>query len=133
MVLLRKKTLTLFLLMCVPILAAFAGTDDKVDKTKGLAGISSTIQGQVETFTGLMITVAYIAGIGFTMASIFKFKQHKDNPTQVPIGTPFAMFAVGVIMIFLPAMFAPAGYSIFGKTSPTAGKIAPLMLKDDKT
>ena len=122
--------------MCVPILAAFAaapGGDDKVDTTKGLAHISHTIQGQVETFTGLMITISYIAGIGFTMASIFKFKQHKDNPTQVPIGTPFAMFAVGVIMIFLPAMFAPAGYSIFGVTKPTAGGIAPLVLGDTKT
>lgn len=70
-----------------------------------------------ESFEGvatLMIAVAYIAGIGFVLAAIFKFKQHKDNPTQIPLGTPLAMLVIGVVLIFLPNIFAPAGESIFG-------------------
>ena len=79
-----------------------------------------------------MITVSFIAGIGFAMASVFKFKQHKDNPTQVPIGTPFAMFAIGIVLIFLPAIFTPAGSSIFGhKPTPADAKLAPLSMSLD--
>lgn len=62
----------------------------------------------------LMIAVAYIAGIGFGISSVFKFKQHKDNPTQIPIGTPFALLAVSVVLVFLPGIYAPAGVSLFG-------------------
>ena len=29
-----------------------------------------------------------VAGLIFFVASVFTFKQHRDNPTQVPIGKP---------------------------------------------
>jgi intracellular multiplication protein IcmD len=63
----------------------------------------------------LMIALSYIAGIGFGISSVFKFKQHKDNPTQIPIGTPFALLAVSIILVFLPGIYAPAGESLFGE------------------
>lgn len=63
----------------------------------------------------LMIAVAYLAGVGFGISSVFKFKQHKDNPTQIPIGTPFALLAVSVVLVFLPGIYAPAGESLFGE------------------
>ena len=94
---------------------------------KDLKSMSTGLQDQISSFAGLMITLSYVAGIGFTMASIFKFKQHKDNPSQVPIGTPFAMFAIGIILIFLPAVFAPAGYSIFGQ-KPSSSDVKPLTM-----
>ena len=96
------------------------------NKDEGLGGLSDNISSQILSFSNLMITVGYLAGIGFTIASIFKFKQHKDNPTQVPIGTPFAMFSIGIILVFLPALFKPAAITVFG-TSPTAPKIGPLI------
>lgn len=77
-----------------------------------------------ESFEGLakLITAgAYMAGIGFVMASMLKFKAHKDNPTQIPIGTPIALLFVGSALIFLPHIFVVAGYTIFGGTSGAAG------------
>ena len=77
-----------------------------------------------ESFEGLakLITAgAYMAGIGFVMASMLKFKAHKDNPTQIPIGTPIALLFVGSALIFLPHIFIVAGYTIFGGTSGAAG------------
>lgn len=77
-----------------------------------------------ESFSGigtLMIAVSYLAGIGFVIASIFKFKQHKDNPTQIPLGTPLALLVLGIILVFLPLIFEPAGQSIFGKTEGAGG------------
>jgi intracellular multiplication protein IcmD len=43
-----------------------------------------------------------VAGLGFLIASLLKFKQHKENPTQVPIGTPIAMVIVGVALLYTP-------------------------------
>lgn len=77
-----------------------------------------------KSFEGLakLITAgAYMAGIGFVMASMLKFKAHKDNPTQIPIGTPIALLFVGSALIFLPHIFIIAGYTIFGGTSGAAG------------
>lgn len=77
-----------------------------------------------QSFYGLskLITAgAYMAGIGFVMASMLKFKAHKDNPTQIPIGTPIALLFVGSALIFLPHIFIIAGYTIFGGTSGAAG------------
>jgi intracellular multiplication protein IcmD len=77
-----------------------------------------------ESFYGLakLITAgAYMAGIGFVMASMLKFKAHKDNPTQIPIGTPIALLFVGSALIFLPHIFIIAGNTIFGGTGGAAG------------
>ena len=48
----------------------------------------------------LIFSIAYIAGLGFGVAAIFKFKQHKDNPTQVLIGTPIALIAISSALVF---------------------------------
>ena len=42
----------------------------------------------------LIVAVCYIAGIAFAAMAIFKFKQHKDNPSQHPLGTPVAMLFI---------------------------------------
>jgi intracellular multiplication protein IcmD len=79
-----------------------------------LADIARNVQGSLSAFANLMITIAYLAGVGFTISAIFKFKQHKDNPTQVPVGTPFALLGIGIILMFLPGIFKPAARTIFG-------------------
>ena len=68
-----------------------------------------------------MISTAYVAGIGFGIAAIFKFKQHKDNPTQIPIGTPFALLGVSVMLVFLPGLYNPLGQTVYGKGGGTVG------------
>lgn len=79
-----------------------------------LGTLASNLTQSFQKIGQLMIGVAYLAGIGFGIASIFKFKQHKDNPTQIPVGTPFALLAISVLLVFLPGLYQPAGKSIFG-------------------
>ena len=62
----------------------------------------------------LMVAVAYLSGIGFFVAAVFKFKQVKDNPTQIPIGTPFALLLVAVLLVFLPGVFGYSAATLFG-------------------
>lgn len=81
---------------------------------QSLKDIACTIMGSFQALGQLMIAMSYLSGIGFSIASIFKFKQHKDNPTQIPVSTPIALLGVGVILIFLPGIITPVGYTIFG-------------------
>jgi intracellular multiplication protein IcmD len=77
-----------------------------------------------ESFTSLgqlILAIAFVGGLGFTMAAIFKFKQHKDNPTQIPLGTPIAMLAIGIVLMFLPGIITPAGTTLFGASASSAG------------
>lgn len=93
-------------------------------KAQGVITLGEMALKITESFYGLakLITAgAYMAGIGFVMASMLKFKAHKDNPTQIPIGTPIALLFVGSALIFLPHIFIIAGYTIFGGTGGAAG------------
>lgn len=86
-----------------------------------LGKVASTITGSFGQLAKLITAGAYMAGIGFCMASMLKFKAHKDNPTQIPIGTPIALLFIGAALIFLPNIFRIAGYTIFGGTSGAGG------------
>ena len=77
--------------------------------TPTIGGIAETITGSFENIGKLIFSIAYVAGLGFGVAAIFKFKQHKDNPTQVPIGTPIALIAISSALVFLPGFYSPLG------------------------
>jgi intracellular multiplication protein IcmD len=89
--------------------------------SSGLGGVADTITGSFTSFGKLIIATAQVAGVGFGAGAIFKFKQHKDNPTQVPIGTPFMMLVVSFLLVFLPSMFAPAGETMYGSSASAGG------------
>jgi intracellular multiplication protein IcmD len=86
-----------------------------------IGSIANTVTGAFSSIVKLMTAAAYLAGFGMTIAAIFKFKQHKDNPQQVQMGVPITMLLVGVLLIFLPNIIAPAGASIFGGDAKTGG------------
>lgn len=91
------------------------------DQVKTLGDMALTITQSFYGLAKLITAGAYMAGIGFVMASMLKFKAHKDNPTQIPIGTPIALLFVGSSLMFLPHIFAIAGQTVFGDTSGAAG------------
>lgn len=91
------------------------------DTQLGLGRLAVGLLEQYKYFAKLIVATAFIAGICFFVAAIFKFKQHKDSPSQVTIGTPFAMLAISVALIFLPGFIKPAGESLFGDASMSAG------------
>ena len=72
-------------------------------------------------FTQLVIGGAYVGGILMFISAVFKFKQYKDNSTQIPIGTGFALFGISVVLIFLPGLYSQTGFTIFGDGAESAG------------
>lgn len=65
----------------------------------------------------IVVSISYLAGAGFIVAAIFKFKAHKDNPTQVTVGTPVMLLFVGVGLLFFPALVGEIMQSIGFSTS----------------
>ena len=106
---LLKTSLLLGTIALAPDLCAAAA------KSSGLAGLADNITKNFTAVGKLFISTAYLAGLGFGVAAIFKFKQHKDNPTQIPVGTPFALLGVSVMLVFLPGLYQPLGQTIYGK------------------
>ena len=86
-----------------------------------LGNLATDVTGSFSGIGSLMIATSYLAGIGFSIAAIFKFKQHRDNPTQIPIGTPIALLVIGIILIFFPGIVKPAGSTIFGENATSGG------------
>ncbi len=82
-----------------------------------LGGIASTVTQSFTALTQLITAGSYLAGLGFSIGAIMKFKQHKDNPTQIPIGTPIALVFIAAALLFLPAILTSTGTTLFGQLS----------------
>lgn len=79
-----------------------------------IGGMASQITGSFESLAKLITAGSYLAGLGFSIGAIMKFKQHKDNPTQIPIGTPIALVFIAAALLFLPSILQVAGQTMFG-------------------
>ncbi|KTD66080.1 protein IcmD (DotP) [Legionella spiritensis] len=79
-----------------------------------IGSMASTITGSFGQLAKLITAGSYLAGLGFSIGAIMKFKQHKDNPTQIPIGTPIALVFIAAALLFLPTILGIAGATMFG-------------------
>lgn len=84
--------------------------------------IANNLSCSLFNLTGtLIIGGAYLTGIVIFISAVFKFKQYKDNSTQIPIGTAFALFGMSVVLIFLPGLYSMSGQTLFGSDAETYG------------
>lgn len=97
----------------------FSGVAAASDLTLG--GMASSITSSFTSLTELITAASYLAGLGFSIGAIMKFKQHKDNPTQIPIGTPIALVFISAALLFLPSILDVAGATMFGGSGEVAG------------
>ncbi|MCL9683315.1 type IV secretion protein IcmD [Legionella maioricensis] len=86
-----------------------------------LGGMASSITKSFTSLAKLITAGSYLAGLGFSIGAIMKFKQHKDNPTQIPIGTPIALVFIAAALLFLPTILGVTGQTMFGGAGKTAG------------
>jgi intracellular multiplication protein IcmD len=116
-----KKPLKNVLMMLVVFVGfaffntAFAVADCKTGG--GLSGIACNVINSFQNIAKLITAASFIAGLGFAVASIFKFKAHKDNPTQITIGVPIAMLFIAVALLFTVYLFTQLGVTVFGSAS----------------
>ena len=79
-----------------------------------IGGMATAITGSFISLTKLITAGSYLAGLAFSIGAIMKFKQHKDQPQQVPIGTPVALVFIAAALLFLPSILGVAGFTMFG-------------------
>ena len=88
-----------------------------------IGDVASNVKDSMEGLSKLINSAALVAGMGFAVGAVLKFKQHKDNPTQIPVGTPIALIFIAAALLFLPSVFGSLGKTLFG-TSPKAGNLS---------
>jgi intracellular multiplication protein IcmD len=90
---------------------ARAGTHAAESLLKQVSGIQAQID-----------ATPYIAGLGFAMAAILKFKQHKDNPT---LSGGVTLMFIAIALIFLPSIFKSIGGTTFDSNPSEIDGITP--------
>lgn len=109
-------SLSMFLVTLLSMIAetAFAGT-------MTIGSVAANITDTMSSLAKLITAGSYVAGFGFAVGAILKFKAHKDNPTQIPVGTPIALIFIAAALIFLPTIFGVSGVTMFGSGASTGG------------
>lgn len=94
---------------------------DTAFAANSFGNIASTVRSSFEQIGNLISAASYLAGLAFSIGAIMKFKQHKDNPTQVPIGTPIALIFIAAALLFLPSILGATAETLFGNTGTVGG------------
>lgn len=94
---------------------AYAGSNQT------LGDIALNVTSSMSGLAKLITAVSYVAGIGFAMMGLLKFKAHKDNPTQVHLSQAFVLIVISVGLIFLPNLISTGGTTIWGEQANQVG------------
>jgi intracellular multiplication protein IcmD len=86
----------------------------------GIGAVASNVRGNLANIAYLITAGSYVAGMGFGVGAVVKFKAHKDNPTQIPIGMPIALLFVAAALLFIPTVFKTTGSTLFGASGVQA-------------
>ena len=107
------------------------------DAAKKAGSSDGTLSATVTSLTAffkdlgpLIGSIAMVAGLIFFVASVFTFKQHRDNPTQVPIGKPITQMCISVVLMFMGQIIQPLGKT-FGWDSDANNNPKEILDGDD--
>ncbi|MEC8460895.1 MAG: type IV secretion protein IcmD [Pseudomonadota bacterium] len=101
----------LLLLHCVVCCTSWATIGD----------VAATMTRSMGNITLLIGSLSYVVGLGFFIACLFKFKQHRDNPTQVSLGAPFSYLVIAILLVFMPSFILESGGTFFGANLRSSG------------
>lgn len=123
---LKRKLMGMSWSLCVRLLVLVCGVFCAtqvfaVGATVTLTSLQTHIATGVVKVTQILQDVALIAGIGFIFASLFKFHQHKMNPTQVPLSQGIVLLLIGAALAIFPDLLSTASKTVFGTGLTKAG------------
>lgn len=85
--------------------------------------IASNVQTGLKGVANILEDVALVAGVGFILVAFFKFHQHKQQPTQVPLSQGLALLVIGAGLTLFPHLLQTPGQFI-GGASMTPAKMS---------
>jgi intracellular multiplication protein IcmD len=93
----------------------------KIASADTIGSIATNITKNFAQLTKLITATSYVTGVGLFMIAIFQFRQHKENPTQVPLSKPMMFLAVAAALLFFPTIIKVTEGTIFGTGAQTGG------------
>jgi intracellular multiplication protein IcmD len=107
---------TLIALFCVSNFAIAGG--------ESLGDVAGEVTKSMSNIAILITSASYVAGVGFALMGMLKFKAHKDQPQQVPLSQPIVLLCIAAGLVFLPSFIKTAGQTIFkgGTAADATGK-----------
>lgn len=114
---LGKSALFVFLGVSAGLLLLPEGANAYASSGQSLGTISGQVTASMTGVAKLITAMSYVAGLFFTMSGMFKFKAHKDNPTQVHLSQPIMLLCIGAGLIFLPNVISTSGHTIWGSNA----------------
>lgn len=121
--LLMKIALGVLVFFGLEMIANAAGMSGGGAGAAGIGKMASQVTGNLGNIAKLITAGAYVAGFGFVVAGIVKFKAHKDNPQQVHISLAIVLVFVGAALIFVPSVFKTTGATMFSG-APTQATVS---------
>ncbi len=115
-----KKVIKWSLLIAIMAALFYVETGLAVASGIAVSTIATNISKSVGSFVKILEDIALVTGIGFIMASFFKFHQHKLNPTQVPISQGVTLLLIGAALVVFPTLLPTATKAVFGSTAKFA-------------
>lgn len=106
------KSLLVLLLVINSRLVLAAGDDLKV--------VFDNLRDNFSSIITLVFSLSVVAGLAFAVLSAFKFKQFKDNPTQITIGQPISLLLLAGVMLWLPYIINVIGNTLGAPSSEQA-------------
>src|ERR1700674_3390353 len=88
-----------------------------------LTTIARSVDNTVAELATILVDVALISGIGFIMASFFKFHQHKQNPQQVQMSQGISLLLIGCGLTLIPLLIPTASVAVLGTNAKAPAKI----------
>ncbi len=85
-----------------------------------VSNLETNLGKTVTELSVILSNISLIAGIGFVLASFFKFHQHKMNPTQVPLSQGITLLLIGAALLLFPKLLPTAAKAAFGTTKITS-------------
>ena len=107
----------LLITLCLISVESFAADGTTVT----IGTVQTHITKAVGDIAGIIMDVSTIAGAGFVFASFFKFHQHKQQPTQVPLSNGVVLLLIGAALCVFPHIIGTGSEAIFGKGVTRAG------------
>lgn len=69
-----------------------------------VGGIANNLTTMSDFFSTLLNNIFYIIGVALLTASIIKYREFRNNPSQTPLSRPILFFICGLILASVPFM-----------------------------
>ncbi len=118
----KGKFYAKLLILIGTVLSIFAVTSAFADgggaaQTVDLGSIATNVDSTIGSAAKIMQDIGLIAGIVMVLMGLMKFKQHSNNPQQIPASQALIPLLIGAALIMYPSLISTTAKMIMGKSA----------------